>query len=129
MGTGAVIIGRNACRNNSDAAFAIGSNAIIIGTGPVDGHTAPTDDSITIGRDVCVNSATTTGQIKLSTQSVHNTSTVDVDQSIKLSTDSLVNMEGTPTSTTLRATDFATTRKVSLECGSKIASLNNQGSR
>ena len=128
VGTGAVIIGRNACRNNSNGAFAIGSNAIIIGTGPVDGHTAPTNDSITIGRDVCVDSASTTGQIKIGTQSVHKTFTADVDQSIKLITDSLVNLEGTPTSTTISATDTSTSHSVRLRCGSnKTLSLNNVG--
>ena len=128
VGTGAVIIGRNACRNNSSGAFTIGSNAIIIGTGPVDGHTAPTADSITIGRDVCVDSASTTGQIKIGTQSVHNTFVVDVDQSTKLVTDSLVNVEGTATSTTLRATDASASHSVSLKCGNnKTVALNNVG--
>lgn len=128
VGTGAVIIGRNACRNNSSGAFTIGSNAIVIGSGPVDGHTAPTSDSVTIGRDVCVDSATTTGQIKIGTQSVHNTFTADVDQSIKLITDSLVNLEGTPTSTTISATDASTSHSVRLRCGNnKTLSLNNVG--
>ena len=63
VGMGAVIIGHNTCRNHGSGTFVICSNAIMIGRGPVDGHMATTDDSITIGRDMCIDSASTIGQI------------------------------------------------------------------
>ena len=120
MGTEAVLVGRNIVRNlTSSSSYAIGNSTVMIGTGLVsDGMLPPPNNCTLVGQDACSPNATTTGEIKLGVLSVHNTCTIDVDQTTQLITDSLVNLETSPSSTTIRARDSATTHNVNLLCGS-----------
>ena len=131
VGSSTVLLGRSCGRNLSgDSSYTIGNDSIFIGTGPINDSMAAIpggSDLIMIGRDVCPVHATDNGQIRLGNSSNHTSALIDVDASIKLQTDSLVNVQTTPTSTTLRATDTALTHKISLECGSKTVALNSVG--
>lgn len=80
-----------------------------------------------IGRDTRPIHATDHGQIRIGNSSNHSSILLDVDQSAQIQTDSLVNVQTTPTSTVIRVSDSATTHKVTLECGSNTVALNSQG--
>ena len=130
LGGGSLCLGKDCARNESSSNVErlIGADCTLLNCGSfLSTDQTPPNDTIAIGRGSLskVNFGVS-GQICLGGQN-HNTFLVDVDQSIKLVTDSLVNVETTPTSTTIRATDTAETHKVSLVCGSKTASLNSVG--
>ena len=131
VGSGTVLLGRSCGRNLSgDSSYTVGNNSVFIGTGPINDSMAAIpggSDCVMIGRDACPTHATDNGQIRIGNASNHTSMLLEVDASIRLQTNSLVNIQTTQTSTTIRASDSAPPNKVTLECGSKTTTLNSQG--
>ena len=122
VSTGCVIVGKDCGRSNtsSDVARTIGTNTILMNCGAfATSDQDPPADSICIGRDTLSKLvSSTTGQICLGNEAVHNTMLLNTNQSITLRCDSLDNIAMTGTSTTIRNSGTADSHAISLLCGS-----------
>lgn len=121
VGSGCTIIGTDCARNTSstNVTRTIGANSTLINTGSFSSAGVdPPADSICIGRSTLSKLvSSTTGQICIGNEGVHNTAIINTDQSIILRTDSLNNVETTATSTIIRNLGTTDTHSISLLCG------------